>query len=211
MLQGVRKPLHRLLSAPDPWGRAPRARRRARGSRERSEEHVEERKLDNSMSKTIATLMAAALLVAPGLARDTVGAETVQDKTSLQEPHLVATDEPSPDDDGRGTPFEVDKDDHMCGLSDPRSIVKPAKVDYDSLLASTSEVTEIKRRKIQKGSADWTRLMAEARRKVIDACVEVRKTSGHDSIWKKIARRDGVAIDDLTEDVKALLSGGFPL
>lgn len=211
LLQKGRKPLRRLRRALDPWGRAPRTKRRVRGSREGSEEHMGERKLDNSMSKTIANIMAAALLVAPGLARDTVGAETVQENTLLQEPHLTAPDEPSPGDDGRGTPYEVDKNDNICGLNEPRTLTRPAKVDYDALLASTSEVAEIKRRKIQKGSADWARLMADARRRVLEACIEARESSGHCSIWKKIARRDGGAIDDLTKDVKALLSGGFPL
>ena len=113
-------------------------------------------------------------------------------------------DEPSPTpDDGRGTPFVVDKSDSICGIDEPRAITKPAKVDYDTLLASTSEVRLMKKRKIDRDSAEGIRLLSAARRKVLSACEEVRSSEGYDSVWKDIKRRDKRAVADITRKVKA--------
>ena len=118
-------------------------------------------------------------------------------------------DEPSPvPDDGRGTPFVVDKSDSICGIDEPRAITKPAKVDYDSLLASTPEVRRMKKRKINRESAEGIRLLSAARRKVLSACEEVRSSEGYDSVWKQIKRRDQRAIADITKKVKAEIASG---
>ncbi len=106
-------------------------------------------------------------------------------------------------DDGRGTPYVVDKSDSICGIDEPRAITKPAKVDYDALLASTSEVRLMKKRKIDRDSAEGIRLLSAARRKVLSACEEVRSSEGYDSIWKRIKRRDHRAVADITRKVKA--------
>lgn len=106
------------------------------------------------------------------------------------------------DDDGRGTPYKVDKTDNVCGLDEPRALTDPAKVDYEKLLNATPEVKAIKRRKIDKESAEGIRLMTEARSRVLDACEKVRSDEGHCSVWKKISRRDGTPIPDITDEVK---------
>lgn len=109
-------------------------------------------------------------------------------------------------DDGRGTPYVVDKSDNICGIDEPRAITNPAKVDYRALLAATPEVRRIKKRKIDRGSAQGTHLMAQARRRVLAACETVSEAEGHSSVWKKIARRDRRPIEDVTAKVKAAIN-----
>ncbi len=110
-------------------------------------------------------------------------------------------------DDGRGTPYKVDKDDAICGLSEPRQLTNPAKVDYQALLDETGEIKELKRNKIDPSSAKGIELTTKARTRVRDACEVVRTNKSHCSIWKKIARRDRVAISDVTDAVKVEISG----
>ncbi len=120
--------------------------------------------------------------------------------------------EPTPEpatvvlDDGRGTPYIVDKSDNICGNGEPRAVSNPAKVDYDALLAVTDEVKTIKKRRIDPESAKGIKLMTEARRKVLAACESVRSAEAYCSIWKKISRRDKTPVDDVTAKVKAELA-----
>jgi hypothetical protein len=112
------------------------------------------------------------------------------------------------EDDGRGTPYRVDKDDNICGLDEPRQLSKPAKVDYAALVDETPEFKEIVSKGIDKASAKGIELMSKARRRVLTACETVRGNKGNCSVWKKIARRDGKAVDDLTTEVKAEIQTG---
>ena len=117
---------------------------------------------------------------------------------------------PSPDpvvtdDDGRGTPYIVDKTKSICGIDEPRAISNPAKIDYDAVLEATAEVKQIKRQRIDPESAKGIKLMTAARRKVLAACEEVRSDEMYCSIWKQIKRRDQAPIDEVTEKVKAKL------
>tara|TARA_R110002126_G_scaffold274595_1_gene419692 strand:+ start:17426 stop:17917 length:492 start_codon:yes stop_codon:yes gene_type:complete len=126
----------------------------------------------------------------------------------LETPAVVEVVVPNRDllvteDDGRGTPYRVDKDDNICGLDEPRQLSKPAKVDYSALVDETPELKEIVSKGIDKTSAKGIELMAKARRRVLTACETVRGNKGNCSVWKQIARRDGKAIDDLTTEVKA--------
>ena len=113
----------------------------------------------------------------------------------------------APDDDGRGTPFRVDKDDNICGLTEPRQLTHPAKVDHSALLDETSEMKELKRNKIDPNSAKGIELTTKARAKVRDACEKVRGDKAHCSIWKTIERRDKKPLPDVTEAVKQALLG----
>jgi len=108
-------------------------------------------------------------------------------------------------DDGRGTPFVVQKADNICGLDEPRQITTPAKVDYDALLEETTEVRELKRNGIDPTSSKGITLMTKARSRVLKACEAVRTELGYDSIWKSITRRDSRAIPDATDAAKAKL------
>lgn len=161
------------------------------------------------MSTTIATIAAAVLLAAPGLARDSVDREEGR-PVSVHAAGGAADRLSTLDDDGRGTPYKVDKDDNVCGLVEPRGLTNPAKVDYDGLLDATPEAKKIKRRKIDPDSAEGIRLMTEARTRVLEACESVRADLGHCSVWKEISRRDGTAIDDITDAVKKEIEGDDP-
>lgn len=93
-------------------------------------------------------------------------------------------------DDGRGTPWIVDKRDNICGLDEPRQLNRPAKVDYQKLLSATPEVKQIRRKRIDPNSAEGVRLMSKARSRILSACEKVRSTKGNCSVWKKISLRD---------------------
>lgn len=108
-------------------------------------------------------------------------------------------------DDGRGTPYVVNKSDNICGLDEPRQLTKPAVVSYDTLLAATAEVKKIKKDKIDPKSSEGITLMTKARSRVLKACESVRQSGGYCSVWKEIKRRDKKAIPDITDAVKRLL------
>ena len=60
-------------------------------------------------------------------------------------------------DDGRGTPYVVNKSDNICGLDQPRQLTNPAVVDYDTLLAATPEAKKIAKDKIDPKSSQASR------------------------------------------------------
>jgi len=111
-------------------------------------------------------------------------------------------------DDGRGTPYKVEKSDNLCGLSEPRQLSKPAKVDYDALLQVTDEYREMRDKKIDPKSARGVELHNKAHNRIVAACERARVNAGYCSVWKTIARRDGKAINDLTKAVKRDLAVG---
>lgn len=108
-------------------------------------------------------------------------------------------------DDGRGTPYVVNKSDNICGLDQPRQLTNPAKVDYDALLSATSEVQKIEKDKIDPQSSEGITLMTKARARVLKACESVRASSGHCSVWKAIKRRNKKSVADITDAVKRQL------
>jgi len=112
-------------------------------------------------------------------------------------------------DDGGGTPYIFSRRDNICGkgVKNPASITKPATVDYEALLAATDEARKIKRDRIDPQSAEGLKLMTGAKRKVLKACEEVRRTHNHCGVWKKITRRDGREVADITAKVKAEMGG----
>lgn len=108
-------------------------------------------------------------------------------------------------DDGRGTPYVVNKSDNICGLDQPRQLTNPAVVDYGSLVAATAEYRKIKKDKIDPKSSEGITLMTKARARVLKACESVRSSNGHCSVWKEIRRRDKKAVTDITDAVKRQL------
>ncbi|HPF13806.1 MAG: hypothetical protein H6830_11580 [Planctomycetes bacterium] len=117
----------------------------------------------------------------------------------------LALEQSAPTDDGRGTPYKVDKADNICGLLEPRQLTSPAKVDYQALLEATSEYQEITKNKIDPNSAKGIELLTKARTRIRDACEAIRVKGNYCSIWKVIERRDGTAVDDITDQVKKAL------
>jgi len=146
------------------------------------------------MRSPIACALAAVLLAGSGLAT------SHGERGVPPAPGTHAS--PTPDDDGRGTPYKVDRADNVCGLDEPRALTNPAKVDFQALIEATPEVAQIKKKKIDRDSAEGIRLLTEARTRVLRACETVRGTSGHCSVWKQITRRDGKAVDDITDQVR---------
>ncbi|TAJ21500.1 MAG: hypothetical protein EPO68_04650 [Planctomycetota bacterium] len=99
----------------------------------------------------------------------------------------------------------VNAGDNVCGLRDTRMLSNPAKIDYDALLAATPEMQKIKRDGIDPSSAEGIQLKQQAIDRVTKACENVRVAQGHCSVWKSISHKDGRAITDITDLVKAKL------
>ncbi|TDJ73270.1 MAG: hypothetical protein E2O39_05590 [Planctomycetota bacterium] len=110
-------------------------------------------------------------------------------------------------DDGRGTDYILNRSDNICGLDNPRQLTRPAKIDYDVLLAETSEMKLMKKEKINASSPRGIQLRTAAAKKVSRACEKVRSDKSYCSVWKSIRRRDGKRIKDITTLVKKEISG----
>lgn len=110
-------------------------------------------------------------------------------------------------DDGRGTDYILNRSDNICGLDNPRQLTRPAKIDYDVLLAETSEMKLMKKEKINASSPRGIQLRTAAAKKVSRACEKVRSDKSYCSVWKSIRRRDGKRIKDITTLVKKGISG----
>ena len=108
-------------------------------------------------------------------------------------------------DDGRGTDFILDNRDNICGLDDPRQLTRPARVDHAKLIALTPHMQRMKREKINPASAKGIQLRTEAAKVVSRACEKIRGQKKYCSVWKKIRRRDGKKIADITVLVKRQL------
>ena len=92
-------------------------------------------------------------------------------------------------------------------MRSPLSITRPATVDYDVLLAATDEMRKIKKERIKINSAKGLKLITAAKSKVLEACDKVRRANNYCGVWKKITRRDGKAVVDITAKVKAEMGG----
>ena len=110
-------------------------------------------------------------------------------------------------DDGRGTPYILEKSDNICGLDEAKQLSNPAKVDYDTLLEVTPQIKQMKRDKIDPNSAKGIQLRTEAEALVRDTCEKIRADKSYCSVWKKIERRDGGKITDITDKVKKQITG----
>ncbi len=96
----------------------------------------------------------------------------------------------------------AEKSDNICGLSDPKKLSNPAKVDYDALLKATAEMKKLEKEGIDPDSPQGKQLRKEATDKVTKASEKIRKKQGHCSVWKQIRHKDGRAVTDLTDDIK---------
>ena len=104
-----------------------------------------------------------------------------------------------------GSAWIVDRADNICGLDDPRTLSKPARVDYDAVLRSTPEMKKIRDDKIDPNSPQGIQLRQAAATRVQKAAEKVRAANGYCSVWKAIRHQDGRAVPDATEAVKAEL------
>ena len=96
--------------------------------------------------------------------------------------------------------------DNICGLSNPRQVTDPARVDYKRVLRATSEMKDLVRRGIDPSSAEGQILRQRAVDRVRRACSKVMHDKGHCSLWKRISHRDGRKVRDLSSEVISALN-----
>ena len=78
-------------------------------------------------------------------------------------------------------------------------------VDFQALLDATPEYKKMKDQKISATSPEGIKLNSEAITRIATQCETVRASNGYCSVWKSIQHKDGRAITDVTDKVKALL------
>lgn len=99
--------------------------------------------------------------------------------------------------------FIADPIDCIVGVDVPRRLTNPARIDHAGVLEKTPSMREMRRKRIAPDSAEGIILRAQAESLVTEACTVVMHKLGHDSIWKRIARRDGQPVPDVTREVLA--------
>jgi len=104
-----------------------------------------------------------------------------------------------------GSDWVVSTGDNVCGVSGARQISNPAKLSYSSLLASTPELKEMKKKGISKESPEGLVLHNKGVDRVRKAAKTVMQEKGHCSVWKAIRSKKGVSVPDITSAVRAKL------
>lgn len=104
-----------------------------------------------------------------------------------------------------GKDWIVKAENNICGLSDANQLSNPVVVDFSALLDATPEYKKMKDQKISPTSPEGIKLNNEAVNRIATQCETVRAANGYCSVWKEIKHRDGRAITDVTDKVKALL------
>ena len=103
--------------------------------------------------------------------------------------------------------YVADAVDSICGLDDPRKLSHPAVVDHSSLMDVTPFIRRLRRERIDPKSAEGIVLTTKAQGLVRQKCGEVMREAGHCSIWRRIRRRDGRPIPDVTALVRKRIEG----
>lgn len=101
------------------------------------------------------------------------------------------------------TDWIAEPSDNICGIADLKKVSNPAKVDFDSLFESTPEMREMRRDRIDPGSARGKQLRRAANELVTKAAEMVRRARGHCGVWKAIRHRDGRQIANVTDEVRS--------
>ena len=94
---------------------------------------------------------------------------------------------------------------NICGLSDAAQLSNPVVIDFAVLLDATPEYKKMRDQKISATSPEGIKLNNEAVNRIATQCETVRAANGYCSVWKEIKHKDGRAITDVTDKVKALL------
>lgn len=142
--------------------------------------------------KTLSGILCGILALAPLAAAGSVTPAALRD-TSLGTPPAL------------GSAWLARTTDNICGLSNLNQLSNPAEVDFAACLAATPQMKKMRDEKIDPSSPDGIRLHTEAVNRVKDACETVRVANGYCSVWKEIRHKDGRAIADVTDKVKAQL------
>jgi len=101
--------------------------------------------------------------------------------------------------------WQARADDHIAGLSDPKTLSNPALVDYDQLFRATPESKRITKEGIDPNSAEGIQLTTAGQSRVRQACESVIASDGYCSIWKTISHSDGRSVSDATAAAKRVL------
>ncbi len=104
-----------------------------------------------------------------------------------------------------GRDWVVKAENNICGLSDATQLSNPVVVDFQALLDATPEYKKMKDQKISATSPEGIRLNNEAVNRIATQCETIRSSNGYCSVWKEIKHKDGRAVTDVTDKVKALL------
>ena len=91
--------------------------------------------------------------------------------------------------------------DNICGLTSPRQLTQPARIDYRTALASTPEMKDLKRRGISLDSAEGQILRERAADRVRMIGSKLMKRKGHCSLWKEISHSNNRLIPDITSEL----------
>lgn len=140
-------------------------------------------------------LCSLSVLLAPA----TAPALTAQDNTAPTA--VVATEEAAVP----GRDWILKSGDNICGLKEASQVSNPAVVDWQALLDATPEMKKMRDQKIDANSPEGIQLTNDATNRVTQACETIRAQQGHCSIWKTIRHKDGRAVTDVTDLVKAQL------
>lgn len=93
--------------------------------------------------------------------------------------------------------------DSICGLKEPTQVSNPVVIDWQACLDATPEMKKIKSEKIDVSTPEGIKLVNEATNRVTQACETLRTANGYCSVWKAIKHKDGRAITDISDLVKA--------
>ena len=133
-----------------------------------------------------------------------LGGPTVSSPTTpeaLHTPSLAASDVANVTAHVSNAGWVVDRANHICGISDPKKMSKPATIDFSTVLASTKEMKEMKKKGIDPDSIEGRTLRNRAMKSLTKACQQARQANGHCGIWKSVRHSDGRSVSDLTYDV----------
>ena len=103
---------------------------------------------------------------------------------------------------GSDSDWIAEESDNICGISSPKKISNPAKVDYHDIWEATPEIKEMKRKGIDPNSPKGKALRNQAKTRITKACEEVRAKK-YCGVWRTIEHKDGRKVPDLTDEVKA--------
>ncbi|MCH2104020.1 MAG: hypothetical protein MK297_08435 [Planctomycetes bacterium] len=102
--------------------------------------------------------------------------------------------------------WRVRSRDNICGLSNPRQLTQPARVNYKQVLRATEEMKDLVRRNIDPSSAEGQILRQRAVDRVRRASSLVMQSQGYCSVWKRISHKDARSVAEVTGEVVASLS-----
>jgi hypothetical protein len=120
-------------------------------------------------------------------------------------PAAAGTVTPAPGTVAGARDWILKAENNICGLSDAAQLSNPVVVDFQALLDATPEYKKMKDQKISATSPEGIKLNNEAVNRIATQCETVRAANGYCSVWKEIKHKDGRAITDVTDKVKALL------